>query len=388
MSLRKLFTGAAKPPKNPSLKKPAEKDPPAALPLPLEEGLDHLRAGRFDHAIVALRLALQREPGRFAAVRGLVTAYVQTDELKPARRVMERFTSDHPMAVEGWRLASQLEWKLGDRARAIELLYAGLKRLPHSQLLHRQLAVFLAAEGKLADAAAHVGELSRDETRGVMADYLAAASGDCTNKDAVLRCAKPQAGEADQDWVDQIVTDPALLSAILTPLIPQDALLSAENREMLLRIEWKLGQLLEAQPNHSDRQLLLARVQARLDMIPAAILSLQHCALRSNPDLIEAHRLRAALHARIGEGEQAVAILRQLLKRGVSWPDIHFEIAAIEQQSGRSAEARSHLYSAIRLNPQFYQAREMLERLRSVKKVAAISVVISQHKTKCRSTHY
>jgi predicted Zn-dependent protease len=352
MTLRDSFTGPA------AAIKSSQVPPQAPKRLPLEEGLAHLRASRFDHAIVALRLALQREPGRFAAIRGLATAYLLSGEPKLARRAMENFTAGHPMSAEGWRLAAQLEWKLNYRARAVEILYAGLKRLPLSQVLHRQLAVFLAAEGKLAEAAMHVGDQADS---GGVADYLAAAGGVSGKMPAPTAASKtPAAAGADPDWLDQIAQDPILLQAILLPL---SAKLSDEARQMLQGIEWKLARLLEAQPNHADRQLLLARLQARLDAIPAAMLSLQR-ALRANPSLVEAHRLKSRLHARIGEIDQAIAILQDLLNRGfASWPDIHYEMAELERQRGRTGEARSHLYTAIRLNPDFEAARDLLERM-------------------------
>ena len=165
----------------------------------------------------------------------------------------------------------------------------------------------------------------------------------CFAQSAVLRSAKKQAPtETDPDWLDQIAADPVLLSAILSPFNPESTPISAETRQMLLNIEWKLARLLEAQPHHADRQLLLARLQAKLDSIPAAMLSLQR-AMRANPNLVDAHRLKSQLHARIGEPDQALTILRDLLARGFSWPDLHYEIAALEQQQGHASEARAHL---------------------------------------------
>ena len=330
-------------------------------PLPLEQGLEHLRAKQFDAAMTSLRVALRREPGRFAAARGLATAYLLGGKPKLARKTLESFTSEQPMAGEGWRLAAQLEWKLNDRQRAVDILYTGLKRLPHSQMLHRQLAVFLAADGKFEEAAAH-SQASPVE--------MQEASTDLENQpmDAASLIARSKVNipgddkDGDHDWLDQIAADPVLLGAILSPHSADSAELTADSRQMLQNIEWKLSQLLEAQPNHADRQLLLARLQAKLDLIPAAMLSLQR-AQRANPKLIEAHRLKAQLHGRIGETEQAIEILRNLIKCGYSWPDIHFEIASFEQQRGRDSEARSHLYSAIRLNPKFEQAKQLLHRM-------------------------
>lgn len=338
MSLRDLLSKVSKPASSVLSTSTESK---SGKRLPLEEGLDHLRARRYDAAITSLRAALRREPGRFAAVRGLATAYLLGGKPSLARKVLEKFSAEHPVAGEGWRLAAQLEWKLNYRSRAIEILYAGLKRLPHSQMLHRQLAAFLAADGKFDEAAGHTLD-------------------DAANEIAKTQATAEAASDRDQDWLDQIAADPVLLGAILSTNEP--SALTPESREMLRNIEWKLARLLEAQPHHADRQLLLAKLQARLDDVPAAMLSLQR-ALRANPKLIEAHRLIAQLHGRIGEIDQAIAALQSLLKRGLSWPDIHFEIAEFQRQRGCAAEARSHLYSAIRLNPGFEQAKQMLDRM-------------------------
>ena len=286
--------------------------PPSENQSPLDRGIKYLRANQITDAIPLLQAALRGEPGRLAAVRGLATAYLLQRRPNLARTVVDKFTAEHPMAAEGWRLAAQLEWKLNDRSRSIEILRSGLKRLPHSRMLHRQLATFLAADGNFQVAEEHTtpepqGGTSADESH-------------------------------ERDWLDQIAADPVLLSAILAPLNAATTPLTAESRRMLEGIEVKLARLLEVQPHHADRQLLLATLQTKLDAIPAAMLSLQR-ALRANPKLIDAHRLKAELHGRIGETDQAIQILRDLLKRGLSWPDIHFEIATFEQQRGRSEDA-------------------------------------------------
>ena len=60
--------------------------------------------------------------------------------------------------------------------RAVELLCSGPQAAAAFADAHRRLAVFLAAEGKLADAAAHVYNKT-DEKPGMMEDYFAAAAG-------------------------------------------------------------------------------------------------------------------------------------------------------------------------------------------------------------------
>jgi predicted Zn-dependent protease len=300
---------------------------PSAPGLPLEEGLEHLRARRYDKAIVALRLALQREPGRLAVVRALATAYLHDEDPAEARRTLETFTQNSPMVAEGWMLASQLEWKLGDRPRAIEVLQSGLQKLPKSESLNRQVAVFLAAEGKLAEAAEHA-ELS--DRCGPLAGYVAAANGRVaalfqSDSTGISR-------NLDQDWLDQIAADPALVTALLVP--SSDA---TDTSAMLRGVEQRLAKLLESQPHHADRQLLLARLQVAIGDLPAAIFSIER-SLACNPNLLPAHRLRADIHASMGEFDKAIEILRQLLKRGLAWPDIQYQIAVLEKQSVVSSQ--------------------------------------------------
>src|SRR4051812_1600295 len=108
----------------------------------LAEGLGHLAARRWDAAVVCLRVAVQREPGRFAVVRALATACLRGGEIGEARRVVETFTNEHPMCAQGWRLAAQLAWKMNRYDEAMEALARGLERLPNSAVLHRQTALF------------------------------------------------------------------------------------------------------------------------------------------------------------------------------------------------------------------------------------------------------
>ena len=288
---------------------------PSQHVFPLEEGLDHLRAHRLDRAIVSFRAALAREPNRFAAVRGWVTACVLGDDPKSAREIIANFVADHSMVAEGWQLAAQLEWKLGARKEALDVLRGGLKRLPHSPTLRRQMAMFLAAEGKAEEAKHQMPE-------------------------AKIHVAPP----GDADWLDEIATDAVLLEAILSASEAEATSLTANSRRMLTALADKLAILLQSQPAYADRQLLLARVRAAIDDTTGALISVDR-ALHLNPKLIQAHRLKAKLLAQAGEFGAAIEMLRQLLKQGLPWPDLHYDLAALEREKGQLASARSHLDS-------------------------------------------
>jgi predicted Zn-dependent protease len=309
--------------------------------LPLEEGLEHLREHRFDRAIMSLRQAVRREPGRFAAMRGLVTAHVLSGEPRRARQILAAFTTDYPMCLEGWRLAAQLEWKLNEPQRAVDILRTGLERLPEAAGLRRQLAIFLSAEGRHAEAAALTGE----------------------NTVCVLNAVGGRQDESspnmDEDWFDQIARDPMLLNAVLTST--ERSTDDPATIQILTAIAAKLRALVQAQPRHADRHLLLARLQAALNDLPAALESVER-AIALNANLREAHQFHASLLSRTGNSQKALETLKAVAKRGASWPDLLYQIADLEQQLGQASDARSHLYSAIRLNPRFTRAHELLER--------------------------
>jgi tetratricopeptide (TPR) repeat protein len=287
----------------------------------------HLAAGRWSAAADALRVANQREPGRLAVVRALATACLHGGDDQGARRAVGQFVLDHPMCAEGWRLAAQLEWKLNQYDEAMAVLGRGLERLPNSAVLHRQTALFWGARGKLENSALHTERVG----------------------------AGREIASADPDYLDRVAQDPKLLGSLL------DVAGADANLEMLREVERKLSALLQNQPHHADRQLVLARLQVRIDELPAAMLSVQR-ALRASPRFVEAHRLRATILGKLGEHEQAIEILKKLIRDGSNWADIHYQIAELQQARGRAEEARSHLYSAIRLNPEFQEAKQLLER--------------------------
>jgi tetratricopeptide (TPR) repeat protein len=315
------------------------------------EGLTHLAARRWDAAVVSLRIAAQREPGRLAVVRALATAYLRCGDAAEARDVLATFTRDFPMCADGWRLSAQLAWKLRRHDDAIAILARGLDHLPNSPVLHRQTALFLGARGRI-EASANHADRARDTGRlGSWIDAVAGRPGDPT----ALLAQPPASAPCDPDWLDRVATDARLLDSLLkAPRDPHDA-------GMLTSLAARLAALLESQPYHADRQLLLARLHVAINDLPAAMLSVQR-ALRANPDYVDAHRLRATILGQLGEYDAAIQTLESLIARGMDWADLHYQVAELQRLRGRPADARAHLYSAIRLNPRFEQAKALLER--------------------------
>jgi tetratricopeptide (TPR) repeat protein len=324
-----------------------------SLEFEFDEGVARLAAGEWAAAVALLRRAVRREPSRLAAVRALATACLRADEVDEGRAALAEFTMDHPMCAEGWRLAAQYEWKTAQYGAAMEILARGLEHLPHSKILHRQTALFWGARGKLETSARHA---ARAADAGPVDAYVAAARGTGPGDGALFQTPLPAAAAVAADWFDRVAQDPRLLETLLN--LPGDE----GDVEILRGLENKLAALLESQPYHADRQLGLARLQVKLEMWSAAMGSVQR-ALRANPRYVEAKRLRATILGKVGEFDRAIEAIEDLIAGGLDYPDLHLQVAEMQRARGRADEARGHLYSAIRLNPGFERAREMLERL-------------------------
>ena len=113
-----------------------------------------------------------------------------------------------------------------------------------------------------------------------------------------------------------------------------------QTRPVLLELEWKLAKFLESQPHHADRQVMLAKLQMGLGGDSGRDGSVATGPAPPDPNFVEAHHLRAQLHVKMGEIEGTIDILKGLLKRSdFAWPDIHYQIAELEQKSGRAEQS-------------------------------------------------
>jgi tetratricopeptide (TPR) repeat protein len=284
-------------------------------------GLGRLAAGDFPAAVVALRAAVARDPACLPAARALATAYLRQGDDVAARRTLEELTVSAPLCAQAWRLAAQLDWKLRRYDEALETLGRGLARLPHSDLLRHQDSLYRGALGRAEGSPANVTLID----------------------------------PADPDPLDRVAETPELLDAVLE--LPVEA---ADIR-MLRELGRKLEALLEIQPRHADRHLALARVQLKLEDRRAAARSVLR-ALRANPDFARAHLFHAELLADQGHFEPAIQTLKKLIATHRDWPDLHYRLADLRRRQGQHEQARSHLYTALTINPGYPQAQNLLRR--------------------------
>ncbi len=324
-----------------------------ANPSITDRGMDDLKLCQTTDAIRSFREALRREPGRFAVLRGLVTAYVVEEDYSAARRAIADFLGHHPMSGDAWRLGALLEWKSNEREQAVAVLKRGLANLPESGMLLEQLAVFLGAMGKISEAP-RISDVIRNADRPRVREALAAAAGEGADISAMFsKASKAPADSTHDDLLNRVARSSKLLDAVL------EAPAGKNDPAMLAQLAVRVQRVAAEQPNHADQHVALARVLEKMDDVNGAMAAADR-ALAANPRYLDAQRLRARLLARAGQIEPALETLQGLLERGLNWPDIHYEIAQLQQQRGQSEHARSHLYAAMHLNPGYRKAQSLL----------------------------
>ena len=267
----------------------------------------------------SLRAALAKDPAHLPTVRALAAAHVAQNNPAAARQTLADYRTNHPMCARGWILAAQLEWKLAHRDQALRLLHRALDHLPHSPALKEQLAQYLALTNRAPAPASQP-----------------------------LPVTTP-------DYLDRVAQSTRLLEGLIN--LPA----TEEDTPMLRAIESRLAKLLESQPLHADRHLLLAKLQLKIGDLAAATRSV-HRALRANPSFTAAQRLRATCLARAGDHDQATRALQSLIAAGLHYPDLHLQVAQYHHTAGRNHEARQHCYSALRQNPHYQKAQTLLHR--------------------------
>ncbi len=123
--------------------------------------------------------------------------------------------------------------------------------------------------------------------------------------------------------------------------------------------------LLKAAPDDADVMNNLANVLLRLDDAGAVKMAEQARAKEpNNPDIIDT---LGWAHFKNGNTDRALSLLRDARLRNPGSPDIRYHLAAVLAKTGRKAEAREELETALKSGRDFEQAREADSLLRTLK---------------------
>lgn len=120
---------------------------------------------------------------------------------------------------------------------------------------------------------------------------------------------------------------------------------------------------IERYPEYADLHYHLSCVYQRLNRLDEAIEEAER-SIRINPRYVNALIQLARLYGQTNQEHKAIDRLRAALAAGAAnYPDVHYMLANLYKKSGDLDGARQHYTKALRLNPNYKEARDALEEL-------------------------
>jgi tetratricopeptide (TPR) repeat protein len=311
-------------------------------------------------------------------------------------RQTDKALAGGPDDARAWLRHGQAQWRAGQRDEAQMTLRRALRRLGDHVDLHNQMGLFLAAQGRWADARdAFERAVQADCSRARAHEHLglaAAATGDCRTAlrslqrayelrphDMVLAHRLALAAKAvTQDGESVVIRLPepaarpaASQMAYLARYVTAegdfvDAFLalptSAVDGELFGVLEAALQTALAEHGDYADLHL---RASAVLDRMGRSAEAMAHArtAVQINGRYVRARLHLGRLCAEARLDEEAIEHLEQAVAAGADWADVHCAAADLLARRGWTAEARRHLERALQLNPRYGRAAEAIAAL-------------------------
>ncbi len=127
----------------------------------------------------------------------------------------------------------------------------------------------------------------------------------------------------------------------------------------LLRVILKA---LEKHPEYADLHYHCSCVYQRLNKFDEAIEETEK-ALELNPRYLNALIQLARLYSKTNKEAQAIDRLKTAITLGANYPDIHYMLGNLYRRSGKVEDAKLHYERALKLNPEYKEAKKALEAL-------------------------
>jgi len=359
-------------------------------------GLQAMEAGRFNEAERHLRTAADCL-GREGDLAGfLARLYARTGRLADCSRETDKALACRSDDARAWLAHAQALWRSGRREEAQLTLRSALRRCGEDAGLLVLLGLFLAAQGRVAEARGQFLRATHADGTSVEAHHFlglaAAAMTDCRQavrslqrafelrpNDLLLahrlamaaRAAARQGHEVSirlpETALAQNGTQMGSLARYITAEVDfVDAFLSLPVSEIDGQLFGVLAGALETalgdHPQYADLRHRASEVYRRLGQTAKA---LEHAraAVAINGGYVQARLQLARLCAESGAAAEAIEHAEQAIARGGDWPDAHCLAGELLVRAGRNDEARHHLERALKLNAGLSRAAETLASL-------------------------
>jgi len=337
--------------------------------------LGYLGSGRPKEGIMALRRALEIDPGHTNAQLSLSALMLQSRDRKVLEDAVQRLdevlskNTDQPEALD---LLAFAEIKLNQPEDAEKHLKQALEHFPGRLKSSAQLAAlqysrkqFDAAEKTLQDAVAKapqsaeaalaLAQLFALEKKAAAAEteLRRAITLDPASTTAWLALGAVQAAEGKMDEADQSYQKVASLPKSSLPYAHAAFLLRRGNNDGALQ---EFAKLAKAAPNDRQAQLRLASVNLLLGKEAEGLRILMEI-LKRNPKDTDALLLRSRVRLLGGKPLDAEADLQQVLHFQPDSANAHYGLSLAYEATGRGRMREKELTEVVRLRPDLLSAR-------------------------------
>jgi tetratricopeptide (TPR) repeat protein len=250
--------------------------------------------------LASLKIATDRAPPRSHTRLLYAKALADTGKRDEAVTMVREMTQKYRFYLPGWTQLAELTLQAKDSKSALEMLNEVLSRdttNPEARLLR---GIALQADGKAAEAAKELEELSRIYSGNLM-----------------VRMGLARSFLANNDMIRAIAT---------------------------------LNEVVAAAPDYIEGNLLLAQTQLRTGAAVAAVDSMRNL-LQKRPGLIQAEQLLTAAYQAQGQLQEAADVCRTQITRDDKQPGPHFMLGMLLRQQGKGSEALASFEKAHTLAP-------------------------------------
>ncbi len=321
-----------------------------------------IRRNEFEPALAAIRKLLEVDADNVVALGSLANVLVRTRQREEALQVFRRMMALDPRRETAYLGAARLLREAGKPAEAEPLLRRVLEMQPENPEVYTALGDHFLEQGQLGEAEAWFRKALEVDPHSSTA---ASGLGNCLNRAGRL-------DEARQVLVEAFRRDPTSHALAYNLAVVSERLGDRQGALKLyqaaLRLEpdhsmtWNnLGSLLDKLGRREEAIRLIAKahelddenVEAAYNLGVLLLLSgkaapalpLLEDAHRSRPDLVPAAIFRARALEAVGRRGEALAAWRELGRRE---PPALLQVARLELEAGREAEARRALEEALR----------------------------------------
>jgi tetratricopeptide (TPR) repeat protein len=303
------------------------------------QGWAHLKQGQYAKAVEIFTAILKTEPGNRQAQQGLLRAYLETGHYDKAENAVMQFLAIHPNDGPLTNLHGEIYYLTGRYTEALAEFQKAVDKAPGAEALRAKLnaGLVLTTLGKIDEA--------HDLFQQVVSLYnrRQAISADELTLTARALTFLEQYHDANDLDLDAIAADPTHIEAHL-----HAGELYVEKYNYAEAASF-FRDALKINPNSAPAYLGLARSK-QIDGGPEVEQAVDR-ALAINPNLVEAHNLKAALHLEADRFDKALAELDQSLRVNPNSLDAHSLRAAVFYLQNRRDEFQAEAQKVLAINP-------------------------------------